>query len=76
MTCNALTVDVEEYFQVENLVRVVDPGRWDHLESRVEAETLQVLDLFAEEGVRGTFFTLGWVARRHPELVKEFEDLL
>ena len=67
---NALTVDVEEYFQVEALAHAVDRDEWDRLESRVEWQTGRLLDLFAREGVRATFFTLGWVARRHPALVR------
>lgn len=69
-TPNALTVDVEEYFQVEALARVVDRDEWDRLESRVAWQTSVLLDLFAREGVRSTFFTLGWVARRHPALIR------
>jgi polysaccharide deacetylase family protein (PEP-CTERM system associated) len=67
---HALTVDVEEYFQVEGLARHVDRDEWDRLESRVEGETSRLLDLFAREGTKATFFTLGWVARRHPALVR------
>jgi polysaccharide deacetylase family protein (PEP-CTERM system associated) len=67
---HALTVDVEEYFQVEGLARHVDRAEWDRLESRVEGETGRLLDLFAREGTKATFFTLGWVARRHPALVR------
>jgi polysaccharide deacetylase family protein (PEP-CTERM system associated) len=65
-----LTVDVEEYFQVEALAHVVDRSEWPYLESRVVDNTLRVLDLFARVGVRATFFTLGWVARREPSLVR------
>ncbi len=67
---NALTVDVEEYFQVEALAHTVSRDEWDRLESRVEWQTGRLLDLFARERVRATFFTLGWVARRHPSLVR------
>lgn len=70
MTANALTVDVEEYFQIEALTDTVDRAQWDRLESRVEFQTHALLDLFAAERVRATFFTLGWVARRHPSLVR------
>lgn len=70
MTLNALTVDVEEYFQVEALARHVGRDEWDRLESRVAWQTATLLDLFARERVRATFFTLGWVARRHPALVR------
>lgn len=67
---NALTVDVEEYFQVEALAHRVHRDEWDRLESRVAQQTATLLDLFAREGVRATFFTLGWVARRQPALIR------
>jgi len=70
MPLHALTVDVEEYFQVEALHGLVDRAEWDHLESRVTWQTGRLLDLFAREGVKATFFTLGWVARRQPALVR------
>lgn len=70
MVPNALTVDVEEYFQAEALAHVVDRAEWPYLETRVVYSTERVLELFARERVRGTFFTLGWVARRHPALVR------
>jgi polysaccharide deacetylase family protein (PEP-CTERM system associated) len=67
---NALTVDVEDYFQVEAFAGIIDRGAWDALPRRVVRNTERLLDLFAEAGVSGTFFTLGWVAERHPELVR------
>ncbi|HEY0837121.1 MAG TPA: XrtA system polysaccharide deacetylase [Azospirillum sp.] len=66
---NALSVDVEDYYQVSAFAGVVDRGNWDRWPSRVVDNTLRTLDLFAEAGVRGTFFTLGCVARAHPRLV-------
>ncbi|MBL8605066.1 MAG: DUF3473 domain-containing protein [Myxococcales bacterium] len=69
MALHALSVDVEEYFQVEGLANAVDRDEWDRLESRVVGQTSALLDLFAVEGVRATFFTLGWVAERHPGLI-------
>lgn len=69
-TLNAVTVDVEEYFQVEALAHLVSRDEWDRLESRVAWQTDRLLALFARENVRATFFTLGWVARRHPALVR------
>ena len=71
---NALSVDVEEWFQVGALERVIAPGDWDSLESRVVHNTGLVLDLFAEAGVQATFFTLGWVAARHPALIRRIVD--
>lgn len=68
---NALTVDVEEWFQVSNFDRVVPRSDWDSMASRVEDSTRRLLDLFDETGARATCFVLGWVAERHPELVRE-----
>jgi polysaccharide deacetylase family protein (PEP-CTERM system associated) len=67
---NALTVDVEEHFQVSALDGVVGRHQWDSLESRVEANTERVLDLLDESGVAATFFVLGWVGERYPRLVQ------
>lgn len=68
--CNALTVDVEDYYQVSAFENVIRPEAWDGFESRVEANTRRVLDLLAEYELAGTFFVLGWVAKRHPALVR------
>jgi polysaccharide deacetylase family protein (PEP-CTERM system associated) len=68
---NALTVDVEDYFQVEAFSDVVRPDTWDAWPRRVATNTRVLLDLFARHGVRGTFFVLGWVADREPDLVRE-----
>ena len=67
---NALTVDVEEYFQVAAFERTIQRDRWDATESRVEFSTARVLDLFAAHGTTATFFVLGWIAERHPALVR------
>ena len=69
-TTGAMTLDVEDYFQVEAFASIVDPARWDAFAPRVAANTNRVLDLFASAGVRATCFTLGWVAERHPALVR------
>jgi len=71
---NALTVDVEEYFQVSAFEGVIDRTTWDGIESRVERATGRLLDLFARHDVQGTFFVLGWIADRHPGLVREIRD--
>lgn len=68
---HALTVDVEDYFQVSAFDAYVDRRNWGHYESRVEANTLRILELFARHNVRGTFFILGWVAHHYPQLVRE-----
>jgi polysaccharide deacetylase family protein (PEP-CTERM system associated) len=61
---NALSVDVEDWFQVGAFEKVIGKGDWPRLESRVQRNTDAVLDLFARAGVKATFFTLGWVAER------------
>jgi polysaccharide deacetylase family protein (PEP-CTERM system associated) len=68
---NALTVDVEDYFQVSAFREQIDYRDWSDHESRVGANTRRVLDLFDEAGVKGTFFVLGWVADRDPSLTRE-----
>ena len=70
---NILTVDVEEYFQVHNFERVVRREEWDAYESRVEVSTDRVLSLLAEAGTRATFFILGWIAGRHPDMVQRIQ---
>lgn len=67
---HAMTVDVEDWFQVQAFFGTIDRKDWDRLPRRVERNTDRVLELFGEAGVKGTFFTLGWVAERHPELVR------
>lgn len=67
---NALSCDVEDYFQVAAFDGVLAREGWDHQPRRVDRNTHAVLDLFARCGVKGTFFTLGWVAERHPDLVR------
>jgi len=67
---NAMTVDVEDYFQVSAFDNVVSRDAWAGMESRVVANTGRLLDLFDEFDVRSTFFVLGWVAERHPALVR------
>lgn len=67
---NAMSVDVEDWFQVQAFAGVIPRGDWDNLESRVVDNTARVLDIFSHAGIRATFFTLGWVAERHPQLVQ------
>lgn len=71
---NALTVDVEDYFHVAAFSDVIKPVDWEGMESRVESNTHRLLDLFDEDGIKATFFVLGWVAERHPSLVREIVD--
>lgn len=66
---NAMTVDVEDYFQVSAFEPYIDKAKWDALPHRVAANTHRVLDIFQKNGIKATFFTLGWVAERYPELI-------
>lgn len=68
--CNAMTVDVEDYFQVTGFAGRVSRRNWDHYECRVETNTNRLLSLLDEVHVRGTFFVLGWVAERYPALIR------
>jgi polysaccharide deacetylase family protein (PEP-CTERM system associated) len=68
---NALSVDVEDWFQVGAFETVIDKADWDRLPQRVERNGHAVLDLFDRAGVKATFFTLGWVAERFPRLIRE-----
>ena len=67
---NALSVDVEDWFQVGAFESVIDRADWETLPRRVEQNVGRVLDLFEEAKVKATFFTLGWVAARHPALMR------
>ncbi len=71
---NALSVDLEEYFQVSNFDGVIPRDEWDGLDSRVGDSTRRLLDLFERTGSRSTFFVLGWVAERQPKLVREVAE--
>ncbi|WP_149538505.1 XrtA system polysaccharide deacetylase [Siccirubricoccus phaeus] len=66
-----MSIDVEDWFQVQNYAGLIGRERWDSLPRRVEDRTREVLALFAASGIRATFFTLGWVAERHPALIRD-----
>lgn len=68
---NAMTVDVEDYFQVSAFDRIVSRTSWGERESRVVGNTERLLECFDRHGVHGTFFILGWVAERCPALVRQ-----
>src|SRR5256884_5596398 len=68
---NALTVDVEDYFHVAALAPSIHRDSWISRESRVVGNTQKLLAIFEEFDVRGTFFVLGWVAERYPQLVRD-----
>lgn len=67
---NAFTVDVEDYYQVSAFAESVDKEKWSTYESRVERNTERLLAMLDDRSIQGTFFVLGWVAERHPELVR------
>jgi polysaccharide deacetylase family protein (PEP-CTERM system associated) len=71
---NALSVDVEDWFQVGAFEKVIAREDWDGLAHRVERNSDAVLALFDEAGVKGTFFTLGWVAARYPALIRRIVE--
>ncbi len=66
---NALTVDVEDWYQTHDFD--FQPGQWERFEDRVEYSTCRLLELFARHNVRATFFVLGYVAKKHPGLVRK-----
>ena len=71
---NAMSVDVEDYFQVSAFDAVVPREAWDRFEPRVERNTDHLLGLFSNSGVKATFFVLGWIAERQRGLVKRIVD--
>ena len=71
---HALTVDVEDYFQVSAFDPIIKRSQWDDMPSRLEANMDKILELFSDKGAKGTFFTLGWIAERFPHLVKAIVD--
>ncbi len=68
---NAMTVDVEDYFQVAAFDKHIAPQNWDNYPLRVEKNTYEILALFAQNNIKATFFMLGWVAERFPNLVTD-----
>jgi len=67
---NALTIDVEDYFQVSAFAPYIRRDEWDTRECRVERNVDRILALLADHQVQATFFTLGWIAERYPSLVR------
>lgn len=70
---HALSVDLEDWFHVSNLARVIPRSQWDTMPSRLEMGTRRLLTLFDDHAVRCTFFALGWVVERFPSLVAEIQ---
>ena len=73
MMINALTVDVEDYYQVSGFESIIREEDWTRLESRVEKNTEKILMLLSSYGVKATFFVLGWIGDRYPGLVKSIQ---
>jgi len=67
---NALTIDVEEYFHPSEVQKSIGLDSWDDLPSRVEGQTHRILELLDSKNTKATFFILGWVAERHPQMVR------
>ena len=72
---NAMTVDVEDYFHVAALSESIDRQSWDDIPTRVRKNTDTLLRTFDDASVSATFFVLGWVAEKHPEIVRTISDL-
>lgn len=70
---NALSIDLEDWFNVYNFEGVLHRSEWDELPLRVEQSTGRLLDLFADREVRATFFVLGWIAERAPDLIRRID---
>jgi polysaccharide deacetylase family protein (PEP-CTERM system associated) len=70
-TLNALTIDVEDYFQVSAFAPYIERATWDGIPCRAEANVMRILGLLDRYDAKATFFTLGWIAERHPQIVRE-----
>ena len=68
---NALTIDVEDYFQVSAFAPYIRRDEWDARECRIERNVGRILELLGQRGIKATFFTLGWIAERYPQLVRD-----
>ncbi len=68
---NALSIDVEEYFQVEALREVIPYCQWEELPPRINKNINHILDVLEAKKIKATFFCLGWVARKHPNIIKK-----
>lgn len=67
---NAMSVDVEDYFQVSAFEPYIKKEEWDNIPCRVEQNVDRILQLFSERNIKATFFTLGWMAQRYPEMIR------
>lgn len=71
MITNALTIDVEDYFQVSAFAPHIARSEWNTLECRVERNINRILEMLAAHNTKATFFTLGWIAERYPQLIRK-----
>lgn len=71
---NAFTIDVEDYFQVSAFSPYIDRSKWESMECRVERNIDVILKMLSDKNVKATFFTLGWIAERYPQVVKLIVD--
>ena len=71
---NAISIDLEDWFCVHNLSKAIGREHWDNCELRVRESTRCLIELFDRHNTKATFFVLGWVAEKIPELIKELED--
>jgi len=72
--CNAMTVDVEDYFQVSAFEKHIAREDWESMECHVERNIERILALFDKQGIKATFFVLGWMAERYPAMVRQLHD--
>jgi len=73
-TLNAMTVDVEDYFQVSAFENYIPRESWDSLECRVQRNVDRILESFSSRNIKATFFTLGWIAKRYPKMISRIVD--
>ncbi|MCX6162785.1 MAG: DUF3473 domain-containing protein [Ignavibacteriae bacterium] len=71
---NAISIDVEDWFCVYNLESIINKSEWGKYEYRADRNIIKILDLFQKYGVKGTFFILGWIADKSPDIIKEIEN--
>src|SRR5947199_10570878 len=71
---NPLTVDVEDYFQVSAFASRIARNDWDAMPCRIERNIDRILKLFSDANAHATFFTLGWIAERYPQLIRRIAD--
>ena len=71
---NVLTFDIEDWFHILDLPGDKDISKWTKYESRVEENTFKILKILSRYRVKATFFVLGWIAERYPDLIKEIQN--